>query len=184
MPCRDGVSYNISLSSFKSLSSLELDAAYAPLLREKRDMDDGKPCYPLESKAASATLPTCHHRVHRPLLAVFSRSRLRKVRVESDANGWSAPSHQLPGIKNPTRREPGRGVSTTATGIALPEGGGWPANSRGWYEPEALTTNPHYAKTVVVYCQVMSSGAGWTTNLPLTRSSAVANDLAAAFAWV
>ncbi|MNM20004.1 hypothetical protein D3C81_303320 [compost metagenome] len=34
-------------------------------------MDDGKPSGPLETKAASVTLPICHLHVHRPLLAGF-----------------------------------------------------------------------------------------------------------------
>ena len=67
------------LSPYKSLSSIEEVAAYATLLREKRDMDDGKPRCPIESKAASMTLPICHHRVHRPLLAVFCLSRPTEI---------------------------------------------------------------------------------------------------------
>lgn len=50
-------------------------------------MDDGKPCYPLESKAAPMTLPICHHRVHRPLLAVFCRTRDRPG-VDFASHDW------------------------------------------------------------------------------------------------
>jgi hypothetical protein len=57
-------------------------AAFATLLGEKRDMDDGKPCCPLELKAASMTLPICHYPVHRPLLAVTAGYVFR-VRVNA-----------------------------------------------------------------------------------------------------
>lgn len=51
------------------------DRENATLLRKNRDMDDGKPCCLIESEAASATPPNCHHRVHRLLLAGCCLSR-------------------------------------------------------------------------------------------------------------
>ena len=56
------------------MPSLEVVAANATSSREKHGKGDGKPCGHLDPKAASVTLPICHHCVHCPLLAGFCRT--------------------------------------------------------------------------------------------------------------
>jgi hypothetical protein len=55
--------------------------ANATLLKEKRNMGDGKGCCPLMKQLI------CHHRVHRPLLADFCRLRQVKNSEKPPVDG-------------------------------------------------------------------------------------------------